>query len=60
MPREILECPREEAGPFKGPGVVLSSSERVWDIKGSSACCQQLGFPTSLWGWGKTGTGGKE
>lgn len=24
MPREILKCPREEAGPFKGLGVVLA------------------------------------
>ena len=24
MPGEILKCPREEAGPFKGLGVVLA------------------------------------
>ena len=60
MPREILKCPREEDGPLKGPGVVLSNSERVWDIRVSSVCCQQLGFPTSLGGGGKIGTGGKE
>lgn len=62
MPRGVSKCPREDEGPFKGSGVVLSDSERVWEIRVSSGLCavSNWGSQWYLWGWGRIGAGRKE